>query len=108
MLDHPGKTKELLALLKAGLPFEVELAPPVIKQLRDDGAAVADKSLYIVLDVSYVGDEGGIVCRIAPEQGGGAIVISLTYVRMPRLTPLATAILSYQKRRLKKLKKQAR
>ena len=63
---------------------------------------------YVVSEVSYAGDEGGIVCHIAPPQGGGAIVISLTYVRMPRPTPLATAILSYQKHRLKKLKKQAR
>ncbi len=108
MLDHPGKTEELLAVLKAGLPFEVELAPAVIKQLRDDGATVADNTRYAVSDVSYAGDEGGIVCHIIPPQGRDAIVISMTYVRMPRLTSLATAILAYQKHRLKKLKKQAR
>jgi hypothetical protein len=34
--------------------------------------------------------------------------ISLTYIRMPRLSALATATLSYQKHRLKKLKKQAK
>lgn len=107
MLDHPRKTEALVAMLKAGLPFEVELAPTVIKQLRDDGAAVADKARYVVSDVSYAGDEGGIVCHIVPPEGRDAIVISLTYVRMLRLTPLATAIHSYQKHRLKKLKKQA-
>ena len=107
MLDQPRKTEELLAMLKAAVPFEVEIAPAVIKQLRDDGAAVTDRMRYVVSDVSYVGDEGGIVCHIVPPQGREAIVISLTYVRMPRLTALATAILSYQKHRLKKLKKQA-
>ncbi len=108
MLDHPKKTEELLAMLKAAVPFEVEIAPPVIKQLQDDGAAVRSKTRYVVADVSYAGDEGGIVCQIVPPpQGRDAIVISLTYVRMPRVTPLATAILAYQKHRLKKLNKQA-
>ena len=107
MLDHPKKTEELLALLKEAVPFEVEIAPAVIKQLQDDGAGVASKTRYVVSNVSYAGDEGGIMCHIVPPQGRDAIVISLTYVRMPRLTPLATAILSYQKHRLKKLKKQA-
>jgi hypothetical protein len=105
---HPNKTDELLATLKASVPFEVDIAPAVIKQLRDDGAAVADKTRYVVSDVSYAGDEGGIVCHIVPPQAREALFISLTYVRMPRVTPLSTAILSYQKHRLKKLKKQAR
>ena len=108
MLDHPWKTDELLAELKAGLPFEVELATPVVKQLRDDGAAVADKTRYVVSDVSYAGDEGGIMCHIFPPERRDAIVISLTYIQMPRPAPLATAVQSYQKHRLKKLKKQVR
>jgi hypothetical protein len=108
MLDHPTQTEEHLAMLKAAVPFQVEIAPAVVKQLRDDGAAVAEKTGYAVSDVSYAGDEGGIMCHIVPLQGREAIVISLTYVRIPRLTPLATAILSYQKHRLKKLKKQSR
>jgi hypothetical protein len=107
MLDHPSKTEELLAMLRAAVPFEVEIAPSVIKQLHDDGAAVASKMRYVVSDVSYAGDEGGIVCHIVPPQGRDAIVISLTYVRVPRVTPLATAILACQKHRMKKLKKQA-
>jgi hypothetical protein len=107
MLDHPRKTQELLATLKEAVPFEVELAPAVIKQLRGDGVAVAEQTPYVVSDVSYAGDEGGIVCHLIRQKGREVIVISLTYVRIPRLTPLATAILSYQKHRLKKLKKQA-
>jgi hypothetical protein len=107
MLDHPRKTQELLATLKEAVPFEVELAPVVIKQLQGDGVAVAEKAPYVVSDVSYAGDEGGIVCHIIRHKDQDAIVISLTYVRIPHLTPRATAILSYQKHRLKKLKKQA-
>ena len=108
MLDNPKKTEELLAMVKSAVPFEVEMAPSVVKQLQDDAAAVASKTRYVVTDMSYAGDEGGIVCHIVPAEGREAIVVSLTYVRLPRLTPLATTILVYQKHRMKKLKKQRR
>jgi hypothetical protein len=108
MLDHPKKTEELLAMLKGAVPFEVEIAPAVIKQLRDDHAAIKDKMRHLVSDVSYAGDEGGIICHIVPPQGREAILISLTYVRTPRPMALTAPILVYQKHRLKKLKKQAR
>ncbi len=56
-------------------------------------------------DVSYLGDEGGIVCHVQPEDAESVIVVSLTHVRVPRTFPLATAVLDYQKHRVKKLKK---
>jgi len=34
MLDHPEKTANLLSALKAAVPFEVELAERILKQLR--------------------------------------------------------------------------
>ena len=107
MLDHPEKTARLLAALKAAAPFDVELAPLVVQQLQAD--KVAGASRQIVSDLSYAGDEGGIVCHLSrSEETGRALVISLTHVRVPRSTPLATAVLDYQKHRVKKLKKQGR
>ena len=97
VLDNPKKTEELLAMVKSAVPFEVEMAPSVVKQLQDDATAVASKTRYVVTDMSYAGDEGGIVCHIVPAEGREAIVVSLTYVRLPRLTPLATTILVYPK-----------
>jgi hypothetical protein len=108
MLDNPEKTKELLTALKAALPFEVEIAPAVVKRLQEDDLAIADDMRHLVSEVSYAGDEGGIICHIVPPQGRDAILFSLTYVRMPRPMALTTTVLSYQKHRLKKLKKQAR
>ena len=85
MLDNPEKTSELITELKAALPFEVELTP----------------------EVSYLGDEGGILCHIIPgEASGNAIVISITHVRMHRTQLLAKPVFDYQKHRVKKLKKQ--
>jgi hypothetical protein len=106
MIDNPEKTTRLLAALKAAAPFEVELAPPVVKQLRADKVAAADQSRQVVSDVSYLGDEGGIMCHIAPPESESAIVISLTQVRVPRTMPLSASVFDYQKHRVKKLKKQ--
>ena len=106
MLDNPEKTARLLAALKAAVPFEVELPPMVVKQLQADKVAAAHQTRQTVSDLSYLGDEGGIMCHIVPPRRQAAIIISLTHVRVPRSMPLATAVLNYQKHRVKKLKKQ--
>ena len=107
MLDNPEKTARLLAALKAAVPFEVELAAPVVKQLQSEKFAHADQTHRTVSNLSYAGDEGGIVCHIVPPDDRRALFISLTHIRMPRTMPLAAAIIDYQKHRMKKLKKQA-
>jgi hypothetical protein len=106
MLDKAEKTYQLLAALKAAAPFEVELTPSVIAHLRTQQIAV--KPQQIVTEISYAGDEGGIVCHMAPEEGRDALIVSLTHVRAKRSLPFAAAVLDYQKHRLKKLKKQNR
>ncbi len=50
-----------------------------MRYLRTQGDAMADQTRQIVSDLSYAGDEGGIVCHMLPsEEGGGALVVSLT------------------------------
>lgn len=108
MIDHPQKTARLLTALKAAVPFEVELVPSLVNYLRAQHVAVADQSRHTVSDLSYGGDEGGIVCHIVPPGKREALVVSLTQVRVPRSMPLAAAVADYHNRRVKKLKKQAR
>ena len=108
MLDHPEKTAKLLSALKAAVPFEVELAERILKQLRAEDVTSLDQKHLTVSDLSYAGDEGGIVCHIAPPEKREALVISLTHVRVPRSMPLAAAVADYQKHRTKKLRKQGR
>jgi hypothetical protein len=109
MLDHPEKTAQLLAALKAAAPFEVELTERLVKHLRAQDDAIAQQTRHIVSDLSYAGDEGGIVCHMLPsEEDGGALVVSLTQVHVPRSMPLASAVANYQKHRVKKLKKHGR
>jgi hypothetical protein len=104
MLDHPEKTARLLAELKVAAPFKVLLTPQLAAHLRAEHVAVAAE--HTVSDLSYAGDEGGIVCHLAPSDAGAALVVSLTHVSVPRSMPLSSAVLRYQKHRVKKLKKQ--
>ncbi len=106
MLDNPMKTEALMAALKAAVPFEVELTPEVAQQLQAQNLAHADQTHRIVSDLSYAGDEGGIVCHLVPLDKKEALVISITHVRMPRAMPLAAAVVDYQKHRVKKLRRQ--
>jgi hypothetical protein len=106
MLDNREKVQRLLASLKASLPFEVELTPLLARHLRGEHVAAASRKRHAVSDVSYAGDEGGIVCHIVPPDGREALIVSLTHLRVPRSMPLATAIAAYQKHRIKKLKRQ--
>jgi hypothetical protein len=108
MLDNPEKTTRLLTALKAAVPFEVEVLPSVIKNLQSENLTIANPARQLVSDLSYAGDEGGIVCHIVPEGKSEALIMSLTHVRVPRTNPLAAATIDYQKHRIKKLKKQGR
>ena len=107
MLDNPENTARLFVALKAAVPFEVELTPAVVKQLQSEKFAHADQTHRTVSNLSYAGDEGGIVCHIVPPDEERALFISLTHVRMPRTMPLAAAVINYQKHRVKKLRKQS-
>ena len=107
MLDHPEKTVRLLAALKAAVPFDVELLPALIDYLRAENLTAEVRTRQSVSDLSYAGDEGGIVCHLSPfAETGQALVVSLTHVRVSRSMPLSAAVASYQRHRVKKLKKQ--
>ena len=106
MLDKPEKTLALIATLKAAAPFEVEMTQQLQVKLRAENIAADIGPRQMVRDISYAGEEGGILCRIEPDNLGKALVVSLTHLTVRRNLPFAAAVLDYQKHRLKKLKKQ--
>jgi hypothetical protein len=61
-----------------------------------------------VIDVFYMGDEGGITCCL--DIGGRDTktphLVSLTHLRFHRHVPLAREIDAYQRHRVKKLNRQ--
>ena len=62
----------------------------------------------MVSEVSYLGDEGGIVCHMVAPDGGKAAIVSLTHLRVSPSMPLGADVLRYQKHRVKKLRKQGK
>jgi len=106
MLDRPEKTRELMATLEAAVPFEVALTPDLIEYLARQQKPVVVTSTETVSGVFYLGDTGGISCRIQPTESETTVIVSLTHVRVPRTLPFATAVFDYQKHRVKKLRKQ--
>jgi hypothetical protein len=106
MLDKPEKTRELIEILEAAVPFAVALTPDLIEHLARQQKPVLVKPIETVSKVSYLGDVGGIICHVQPEDTESMIVVSLTHVRVPGKLPFAKAVLDYQKHRVKKLKKQ--
>ena len=106
MLDKLEKTRELMDILEAAVPFEVALMPDLIEHLARQQKPVAIKPIETVSKISYLGDVGGIICHIQPEDAESAVIVSLTHVRVPRTLPFAAAVLDYQKHRVKKLRRQ--
>ena len=95
MIDNPKKTARLLAALKEAVPFKVELVPSLVNYLRAQHVRMADQSEHLVSDLSYAGDEGGIVCHMTRSEDEQGLVVSLTQVRVPRTMPLAAAVADY-------------
>jgi hypothetical protein len=108
MLDDPEKTQRLLATLKASLPFAVHLTPSLVQHLRAQHVDLGAQNRQMVSEVSYAGDEGGIICHIALPDGREVIIVSLTHVRVPPSMPFAAKVLQYQKYPINKLRKQGK
>lgn len=106
MIDDPRKTSELISVLQNAAPFAVDLSPQLVAMLKIKLDNFDAASRYTVRQVSYAGDAGGIMCRIASEASGDGVVVSLTHLIVPNPFPFAGAVAAYQKHRVKKLKKQ--
>ena len=106
MLDMPEKTNALVVAMKAAIPFKVMLTPEIITHLARQQKPMHVKPTEIVSEISYAGDEGGILCHIRPAGADSMVVVSLTHVRVARSLPFAAAAIDYQRHRVKKLRKQ--
>ena len=99
MLDKPEKTRKLMDILDAAVPFEVAAMPELIEHLARQQKPVAIKPIETVSGV-------GIACHIQPDDAEIAVVVSLTHVRVRRTLTFAAAVLDYQKHRVKNLRRQ--
>ena len=75
MLDKPEKNRQLMVTLDAAVPFEVALLPEFIQQLAQQQRPVSVKPIETVSKISYLGDMGGIICHIEPEDTESMVVV---------------------------------
>jgi hypothetical protein len=107
MIDNPDQMERLLARLRAVLPLPARVTPELTATLQGQNPTSKIPSTCSITWVSYAGDEGGIVCRLdfARETDNPAFA-SITHLRFDARLPLARDIATYQKHRVKRLRRQ--
>ena len=106
MIDNAKQTVRLLTRLLAHLPIEARPNTLLADYLQEHLPELRLPDRYVVTDVQYGGDEGGIMCQI--DVGGSdedpLLYASLTHLDFDRRHPLAREIFAYQKHRRKRLR----
>ena len=106
MIDHPETVERLIGKLTVALPIPARITPELQASLRGQtGAAVPDQGT--ITWIYYMGDEGGIVCKLdLGADIGKEAFTSITHLRFDPRLPLAREITAYQKHRVKRLRRQ--
>jgi hypothetical protein len=71
MIDNPKQVERLVAELRRSLPLVATLTPEVAAIIREQSLEVGASRRYMITRVDYGGDEGGIVCKVAPGPDNG-------------------------------------
>lgn len=106
MIDDIQSSLDLMERLRAALPITAEFSPPAYRALRGELRQPTLPRRCQVTDVTYAGDEGGIVCTLALGHriGEGECVISITHLNFAHGNPLCHDIRTYKKRRIRRLR----
>jgi hypothetical protein len=106
MIDNQKQVTALMRDLKAHLPVLAKATKSLCDLLRRQSIDISPTTFLEIIDVVYMGDEGGICCAIkAASQEMAAVVVSLTHLSLPPNSPLAKNVTAYQTQRAKKLAK---
>jgi hypothetical protein len=106
LIDHLETVERLVAKLNAALPIPARITPELQASLGPQtGGRVAAQCA--VTWITYMGDEGGIVCKLdLGSDTGKEAFTSITHLRFDPRIPLAREITAYQKHRVKRLRRQ--
>lgn len=107
-IDNPVEVENLMRAMADGLPFQTQIHPDVFQRMCSQYAWLRKASSTVqVVDISYGGDGGGIICELAFDKHVGKHVMhaSLTHLMPDKRLPFYKAIYAYQKRRVAKLEK---
>jgi hypothetical protein len=106
MIDNFETVERLVAKLNEALPIPARITPELQVSLRGQiGGAVPAQCA--VTWIYYMGDEGGIVCKLdLGSNAGKEAFTSITHLRFDPRLPLTREITAYQKHRVKRLRRQ--
>ena len=102
------QVERLLGDLTASLPIPAVMTPELRTLLRDKVGENDQPIVCRVTRVDYAGDEGGIMCKLELDRaiaGDGAFFVSITHLRFQGWSSLTRAIVAYQKRRVKGIRR---
>jgi hypothetical protein len=105
VVDDLKQVNRLLVKLEEHLPILASLTPQAAAALKEQSSEAEIPRECRVTGVHYLGDEGGIVCRLdrRPANGRGEILTSISHLTFDRGQPCAREIADYQKLRLQRL-----
>ncbi len=106
MIDRPDQVERLLERLGAALPIPARPTPELQATLQKRNGIPLPADCRVTW-VSYAGDEGGIVCKLeGTAETAEAVVASITHLRFDPRLPVTREIVTYQKHRVKRLRRQ--
>jgi hypothetical protein len=107
VIDNLDQTGRLLCKLEESLPLAARATPALAGAIRWQSGGIEVSPSCRVTRVHYLGDEGGILCHLAfdGDIGPSAFIVSITHLVFDRRNPLAREIASYQKHRIKRLRR---
>ncbi len=106
MIDDMESSVALVERMRAELPMRAFTNIELRRTLQEGSKRVFPHECS-VLEIRYMGDEGGIACILDFDFSDTTEVhiVSITHLRFDRRNPLAREIEAYCKHRIKRIKK---
>jgi hypothetical protein len=107
MIDNATQVERLLPKLNAALPLPAITTPELLATLQGQNPAIGLSPACEITWIHYAGDEGGIVCKLDfGANTDNEAFVSITHLRFDPRQPLTREITTYQKHRVKRLRRQ--
>jgi hypothetical protein len=108
VIDNQDQVERLLRRLSGVLPLAALATPALMADLRERSSTAKITWHCKITDIFYAGDEGGVMCHVIfdQEEKEQVFLVSITHLAFDRRLPIAREIASYQKHRIKRIRRE--
>lgn len=109
VIDNQDQVERLLRRLADVLPLAALATPALVAAYFREQSSAAKITWHCkVTDILYAGDEGGVMCHVIFDQKEKeqVFLVSITHLAFDRRLPIAREIASYQKHRIKRIRRE--